>query len=68
MRATIYVAKDIREKFVQNKPLLEMIKGTGSLTLAEESKDKLWGTGVSLRDSIIYFELGKSWLVIQNID
>ena len=44
-------AKGIREKFVQNKPLLEMLKGTGSLTLAEASKDKLWGTGVSLRDS-----------------
>ena len=44
-------AKGIREKFVQNKPLLEMLKGTGSLMLAEASKDKLWGTGVPLRNS-----------------
>ena len=44
-------AKGIREKFVQNKPHLEMLKGTGSLMLVEASKDKLWGTGVSLRDS-----------------
>ena len=44
-------AKGIREKFVQNRPLLEMLKGTGSLTLTEASKDKLWGTGIPLRDS-----------------
>ena len=36
---------------MQNRPLLEMLKGTGSLTLAEASRDKLWGRGIPLRDS-----------------
>ena len=42
--------KGIREKFLQNAPLKEMLKGTSSLILAEASKDKTWGTGVALRD------------------
>ena len=43
--------KGIREKFIQNTPLLEMLKNTGSLILAEASKDKTWGTGIPLRDT-----------------
>ena len=39
-----------REKFIQNRPLFQMLKGTGSKTLAEASKDKLWGTGIPLHD------------------
>ena len=42
--------KGIREKFMQNKPLLEMLKNTGSLIVAEASKDKTWGTGIPLCD------------------
>ena len=43
-------SRGIREKFIQNQPLFEMLKGTGSKTLAEASKDKLWGTGIPLHD------------------
>ena len=43
--------KGIREKFIQNTPLLEMLKNTGSLILAEASKDKTWGTGIPLHDT-----------------
>ena len=43
--------KGIREKFIQNTPLLEMLKNTGSLIFAEASKDKTWGTGIPLRDT-----------------
>ena len=42
--------KGIREKFMQNTPLLEMLKNTGSLILTEASKDKTWGTGIPLHD------------------
>ena len=47
-------AKGIREKFIQNTPLLEILKNTGSLILAEASKDKTWGTGIPLRDTMHY--------------
>ena len=40
----------IREKFVQNPDLLNMLLTTTPLTLAEASLDKTWGTGVSIRD------------------
>ena len=43
-------AKGIREKFIQNKLLMEILKGTSTKVLAEASKDKLWGTGIPLRD------------------
>ena len=43
-------SKGIREHFLQNQPLLEMLKGTGSKILVEASKDKLWGTGIPLWD------------------
>ena len=42
--------KGVREKFMQNTPLLEMLKNTGSLILTEASKDKTWGTGIPLHD------------------
>ena len=43
--------KGIREKFIQNTPLLEMLKNTESLILTEASKDKIWGTGIPLHDT-----------------
>ena len=43
-------SKGIREKILQNQPLLEMLKGTGSKTLVEASKDELWSTGIPLQD------------------
>ena len=43
-------AKGIREKFLQHRLLMEMLKGTSTKVLAEASKDKLWGTGIPLQD------------------
>ena len=43
--------KGVKEKFMQNKPLLEMLKNTGSLIIVEASKDKTWGTGIPLHDT-----------------
>ena len=43
-------AKGIREKFIQNSPLKDMLKETKELVLAEVSRDKIWGTGIPLRD------------------
>ena len=40
----------IREKFLQNPPLLAMLKTTTPKTLAEATTDRLWGTGIRLRD------------------
>ena len=40
----------IREKFVQNPDLLNMLLTTTPLTLAEASLNKTWGTGISIRD------------------
>ena len=36
----------IREKFLQNPPLLVMLKTMTPKTLAEATTDRLWGTGV----------------------
>ena len=41
----------IRCKFVQNPLLLQMLKSTGDKILIEASPDKLWGTGIGLRDN-----------------
>ena len=39
----------IRQKFVQNPILLEiLVKCTGTMRIVEFSKDRLWGTGVPL--------------------
>ena len=38
----------VRSKFVQNPPLLQMLKATGDKLFVEASTDKLWGTGISL--------------------
>ena len=43
--------KGVKEKFTQNTALMDMLKNTGSLTIAEASKDRTWGTGIPLRDT-----------------
>ena len=40
----------IAEKFNQNPNLMSMLRATKGLTVAEASNDKLWGTGIPLRD------------------
>ena len=40
----------IKEKFVQNPILLQMLKTTTPKIIVEASSDRLWGTGVPLRD------------------
>ena len=41
----------IREKFIQNPPLLSMLKTTTPKTLAEATQDRIWGTGIRLHDT-----------------
>ena len=41
----------IGEKFLQNPPLLAMLKTTLPKILAEATTDRLWGTGIRLQDS-----------------
>ena len=41
----------IRCKFMQNPLLLQMLKATGNKIIVEASTDKLWGTGIDLRDN-----------------
>ena len=41
----------IHEKFMQNQSLLQLLKTMSPETLAEATTDKLWGTGIALRDS-----------------
>ena len=41
----------IREKFLQNPPLLSMLKMTTPKILAEATQDRLWGTGIKLHDT-----------------
>ena len=40
----------ITGKFLQNPPLLQMLKTTKPKILMEATLDKQWGTGVQLRD------------------
>ena len=40
----------IREKFLQNSPSLAMLKTMSPKILAEATTDRLWGTGIRLRD------------------
>ena len=41
----------VQEKFVQNQPLLALLKTTSPKILAEATLDCLWGTGIALRDT-----------------
>ena len=40
----------IHAKFTQNENLLMMLKSTSIKVIVEATTDKLWGTGISLRD------------------
>ena len=40
----------IRAKFIQNKPLMDMLKLTQPKIIMESTLDKLWGTGIQLQD------------------
>ena len=40
----------IREKFIQNKPLMDMLKLTQPKLIVESTLDKLWGTSIQLLD------------------
>ena len=42
--------KDVSEKFNQNPNLMNMLKATKGFILAEASNNRLWGTGIPLRD------------------
>ena len=55
----------IREKFLQNLPLKHMLDTTKPKLLVEASTDRLWGTGVGLRDMNVLNKncwLGHGWL------
>ena len=41
----------VREKFMQNQSLLQLLKTTSPKILAEAMTDRLWGTSIALRDS-----------------
>ena len=42
--------RGVSEKFKQNPHLMNMLQATKGYTLAEASNDRLWGTGIPLRD------------------
>ena len=41
----------IKAKFDQNADLFNMLKTTTPKLLVESSNDKIWGTGISIRDT-----------------
>ena len=57
--------KGVEAKFKQNKELWSMLKMTEPKTLVEASNDRLWGTGISLKDTHVLDSRrwhGKGWL------
>ena len=57
--------KGVEAKFKQNKELWSMLKTTEPKTLVEASNDRLWGTGISLKDTHVLDSRrwhGKVWL------
>ena len=40
----------VKAKFMQNESLLNMLRTTAPLTLVKASKDRIWGTEISLCD------------------
>ena len=55
----------IKEKFVQNPPLKSMLNTTKPKLLVEASVDRLWGTGIGIRDAKVLNEncwSGHGWL------
>ena len=60
----------IREKFLQNPPLLAMLKTMSPKILAEAMTDHLWGTGLRLQDTYALDTekwAGTGWLSIMLI-
>ena len=43
----------IKQKFLQNRPILEMLKTMQPKILVEASTDKVWGTGILIRDNSV---------------
>ena len=41
----------VHEKFIQNQPLLQLLKTASLKILAEATTDRLWGTSITLRNS-----------------
>ena len=57
--------KGVEAKFKQNKEIWSMLKTTEPKTLVEASNDRLWGTGISLKDTHVLDSkrwYGKGWL------
>ena len=57
--------KGVEAKFKQNKELWSMLKTTEPKILVEVSTDRLWGTGISLKDMHVLDNkrwYGKGWL------
>ena len=57
--------KGVEAKFKQNKELWSMLKTMEPKTLVEASNDRLWGTGISLKDTHVLDSRrwhGKGWL------
>ena len=57
--------KGVEAKFKQNKELWSMLKTTEPKILVEASTDRLWGTGISLKDTHVLDNkrwYGKGWL------
>ena len=55
----------IKAKFMQNESLLKMPRTTVPLTLVEASKDRIWGTGIGLRDKNVLNPeswINKGWM------
>ena len=50
--STAIVYRGLKEKFSQHLSLKQTLISTGGLKIAEASKDKFWGTGVSLHDRL----------------
>ena len=57
--------KGVEAKFKQNKELWSVLKMTEPKILVEASTDRLWGTGISLKDTHVLDNkrwYGKGWL------
>ena len=55
----------VAEKFNQNPNLMSMLRATKGLTIAEALNDKLWGTGIPLRDRCVLSQslwVSRGWL------
>ena len=60
-------SEGIKETFLHNPPLLQMLKAMHPKTLVEATLDTQWGTGVHLRDPNVLKkrEMVWNWLDVQ---